>query len=175
MRMRSAYTAGTVPLPGKPIPRASVRQFIEFAVNMPAQEPQPGQALSSIRASSLASILPAFRAPTASNTLLRSRLRPPSSSDSMGPPEMKMEGRFSLAAAISMPGMILSQLGIKTSASKQCARTMHSTLSAMSSRVHSEYFIPSCPIAMPSQTPMVLNSSGVPPAASTPSLTARAI
>src|SRR5574344_774746 len=34
--------------------------------------------------------------------------------------------------------------------------------------------MPSCPMAMPSHTAMVLNSSGVPPAISTPSLTARA-
>ena len=38
---------GSVPLPGRPMPMASVRQFIELAVNMPEQEPQPGQAVSS--------------------------------------------------------------------------------------------------------------------------------
>ena len=32
------------PLPGRLSPSASVRQFIEFAVNMPEQEPQVGQA-----------------------------------------------------------------------------------------------------------------------------------
>jgi hypothetical protein len=42
---RALYmTAGMVPLPGSPIPMASVRQFMELAVNMPAQEPQVGQA-----------------------------------------------------------------------------------------------------------------------------------
>ena len=40
-----------VPLPGSARPSASVRQFIEFAVNMPEQEPQVGQADSSIRPS----------------------------------------------------------------------------------------------------------------------------
>jgi hypothetical protein len=63
--------------------------------------------------------------------------------DSIGPPEIKIEGRFNLAAAMSMPGMILSQFGMKTSASKQCARAMHSTLSAMISREANEYFMPS--------------------------------
>ena len=47
-------TAGMVPLPGRPRPRASVRQFMELAVNMPAQEPQPGQAHSSSSSSSSA-------------------------------------------------------------------------------------------------------------------------
>jgi hypothetical protein len=35
------------PLPGSDRPSASVRQFIELAVNMPEQEPQVGQALRS--------------------------------------------------------------------------------------------------------------------------------
>ena len=35
--------ATTVPLPGKDRPSASVRQFIELAVNMPEQEPQVGR------------------------------------------------------------------------------------------------------------------------------------
>ena len=46
-RSRSAITAGMVPLPGRDIPSASVTQFMELAVNIPAQEPQPGQAASS--------------------------------------------------------------------------------------------------------------------------------
>ena len=32
-----------LPLPGRARPRASHRQFMEFAVNMPEQEPQEGQ------------------------------------------------------------------------------------------------------------------------------------
>src|SRR5438128_11917942 len=38
----------------------------------------------------------------------------------------------------------------------------------MTSRLTSEDFIPSCPIAMPSVTVIVVNSRGVPPAADTP-------
>ena len=41
---------------------------------------------------------------------------------------------------------------------------MVSTLSAMISRLASEYFMPEWPIAMPSQTAIVLNSYGTPPA-----------
>ena len=36
------------PLPGKDKPNASVKQFIEFAVNIPEQEPQVGHALRSM-------------------------------------------------------------------------------------------------------------------------------
>jgi hypothetical protein len=43
-RLRSAWVASVEPLPGSDRPSASVRQFIELAVNMPEQEPQVGQA-----------------------------------------------------------------------------------------------------------------------------------
>jgi len=45
---------------------------------------------------------------------------------------------------------------MQTMPSKQCARTMVSTQSAISSREGSEYFMPLWPMAMPSSTPMVL-------------------
>lgn len=41
---RAACVASVEPLPGNDKPSASVRQFIEFAVNMPEHEPQVGQA-----------------------------------------------------------------------------------------------------------------------------------
>ena len=41
---RLEWVATTVPLPGKANPRASLRQFMELAVNMPEQEPQVGHA-----------------------------------------------------------------------------------------------------------------------------------
>ena len=53
---------------------------------------------------------------------------------SIGPPETKTVGMFRRSAAISMPGVILSQLEMQTIASAQCALTMYSTLSAISSR-----------------------------------------
>ena len=49
---RSACVATTVPLPGSERPRASVRQFMELAVNMPEHEPQVGQAERSTSATS---------------------------------------------------------------------------------------------------------------------------
>ena len=45
---RSAWVATMLPLPGSARPSASVRQFIELAVNMPEHEPQVGQAERSI-------------------------------------------------------------------------------------------------------------------------------
>ena len=45
--IRSEYTAGIVPFPRRPIPSASVRQFMELAVYIPEQEPQVGQTLFS--------------------------------------------------------------------------------------------------------------------------------
>ena len=57
---------------------------------------------------------------------------------SIGPPETKAQGRFSRTAAISMPGMILSQLPTNTTPEKACARARISALSAMTSREGSE-------------------------------------
>ena len=115
--LRPAYTAGIVPLNGRPIPIASVRQFIELAVYIPEQEPQVGQQLSSYSASSFSVILPLAQAPTYSNISDRPYLTPSFSPGSIGPPLTKTDGRFILQAAISIPGTILSQLGINTTAS----------------------------------------------------------
>ena len=75
-RIRAEYTAGIVPFPGSPIPIASVRQFMEFAVYIPEQEPQVGQTFSSKLASSSAVIFPESNSPTASNIEERERFLP---------------------------------------------------------------------------------------------------
>ncbi len=167
-RSRAAITAGTVPFPGSPRPMASVRQFMELAVNIPEQEPQVGQAASSMADNSSSVIFPARTAPTHSKTVIRSIFFDapwvgwlPAS---MGPPLTTTVGMSRRAAAMSMPGTILSQLGTSTRASKAWAVAMISMESAMSSRLASEYFMPVWPMAMPSQTPMTPNSTGVPPA-----------
>jgi hypothetical protein len=46
--LRAVCVARTEPLPGSARPSASVRQFIEFAVNIPEHEPHVGQAASSM-------------------------------------------------------------------------------------------------------------------------------
>ena len=61
---------------------------------------------------------------------------------SIGPPETKITGILRRRDAISMPGVILSQLEMQTMASAQCALTMYSTESAISSREGSEYSMP---------------------------------
>ena len=93
----------------------------------------------------------------------------------MGPPLTNTVGIFNRAAAMSSPGTFLSQLGIMTRPSKPCAMTIASVLSAIRSRVTSEYFMPTWPIAMPSQTVIAGNMIGVPPAIATPRLTASVI
>ena len=72
---------------------------------------------------------------------------------------------------MTIPGIVLSQPEIPTTASNRWPRATTSTESATSSRLTSEAFMPCVPMAMPSVTEIVLNSMGVPPAARTPSLT----
>ena len=150
---------------------------MELAVNMPEHEPQVGQAASSSSASrssdtegsadaiigsirsSLVTGLPAI-SPSARGTPA-----------SIGPPDTNTVGMLRRMAASSIPGVILSQLEMQTMASAQCAFTMYSTESAISSRLGREYSMPPCPIAMPSSTAIVLNSRGTAPAACTASAT----
>ena len=82
---------------------------------------------------------------------------------SMGPPDTKITGMLILRAAINIPGVILSQFDIQTIASAQCAFTIYSTLSAIRSLLGRLYSMPSCPIAIPSSTAIVLNSLATPP------------
>jgi hypothetical protein len=69
-----------------------------------------------------------------------------------------------------MPGSDLSQPAKVTMASKRSACIMISTESAITSRLTSEARMPSWPMEMPSETAMVTNSMGNPPAARTPAL-----
>jgi hypothetical protein len=115
------------------------RQFMELAVNMPEQEPQVGQAFCSISATSASVTVVGGgdhridQVETARRRRFRIDLarfhRPAGDEDA---------GMLSRMAAISMPGVILSQLEMQTIASAQWALTMYSTLSAMTSREGSE-------------------------------------
>ncbi len=135
IRRRSECVAITVPLPGRAIPRASVRQFIELAVNIPEHDPQVGQAARSISKSSLSLT---FSSAPSTMTSTRSRALLSRIPASIGPPDTKTAGILSLMAAISIPGVILSQLLMQIIASAQCAFTTYSTLSAISSLDGSE-------------------------------------
>ena len=160
--------ANIVPLPGRASPKTSNKQFIELAVNIPEQEPQVGHPFSSRSFKSSSSILPVLNLPTPSKTETRSTFSPrllvPAS---IGPPDTNTVGIFTRSDAISIPGTILSQLEIHIRPSNLCDSATVSTLSAINSRLASEYRIPICPIAIPSSTPMVLNSKGTPPASRT--------
>src|SRR5674536_143185 len=119
-----------VPFPGSERPNASVRQFIELAVNIPEHDPHVGQADFSISDKSVSLIessAPATIASTRSRYLF---LKRPAS---IGPPDTKTTGMFILMAAISIPGVILSQLLIQIIASARWALQTYSTLSAISS------------------------------------------
>ena len=70
--------------------------------------------------------------------------------------------------------MFLSQPPMATSPSKPSAPATVSMESAMTSRETSEYFMPSVPIEMPSETVIVLKMSALPPAAFAPLAASRA-
>src|SRR5580704_4388514 len=74
------------------------------------------------------------------------------------------------AAAMSMPGRDLSQPAKVSSPSKRSACITVSTESAITSRLTNDARMPSWPMEMPSDTAMVTNSNGNPPASRTPSL-----
>ena len=162
--------ASVEPLPGSESPSASVRQFIEFAVNIPEHDPQVGQAerSTSVRPSSLTSDdadaeIAVIRSVGACATPSTTTALPAS----IGPPDTNTVGMFSRSAALSMPGVILSQFEMHTRASTAWPCTMCSTPSAITSRDGSECSIPPWPMAMPSSTAIVWNSRAIPPASRT--------
>jgi hypothetical protein len=75
------------------------------------------------------------------------------------------------ASAISAAGAVLSQPTMQTSESKSCAWTINSIESAITSRDISDARIPGVPCDWLSETAIVLNASGTPPAAVTASAT----
>ena len=139
-----------------------------LAVNIPEQEPQVGQLLCSTSCNP-SSVMTPFCTPAAAEKMeIKSRgswlsVRPAS----IGPPLVKIVGILQRTEAISIPGTILSQLGIQIIPSNLWALIIVSTESAIISRLAREYFIPSCPIATPSHTPIVLKINGTPPASLT--------
>ncbi len=86
----------------------------------------------------------------------------------MGPTLTIMQGISSLPAAISMPGVILSQAVKRTRPSSAWAFATVSTSSAINSLEGREKCIPSCPIAIPSQIAGRPNSKATPPPLCTP-------
>ena len=77
------------------------------------------------------------------------------------------------ASAISAAGTVLSQPTRQTSASKSCAWVISSIESAITSRETSDARMPGVPCDWLSETAIVLNGSGTPPASATPAQTWR--
>ena len=146
--------------PGSDMPMASAADDMVLAVNIPPQEPSPGQAAFSTRSSSASSMVPRPRAPTASKTFWIVMSWSSSRPGRIDPPYRKTLGTSMRTAAISIPGSDLSQPANVTIPSSRSACITVSTESAMTSRETSEARMPSWPMAMPSDTAMVLNSSG---------------
>src|SRR5215470_16669556 len=85
---------------------------------------------------------------------------------------MKIDGTLHRTIPIITPGKVLSQPPKPIRASYASPCTTASIESAISSRDNSENFMPSWFMLMPSETEIVVNSRGVPPASATPSLAA---
>ena len=138
IRRFSPDTASAVAQPGRLMPIASVTQAMVFAVNIPWHDPGPGQAHISSSARSASDISPFFTFPTASNALMRLTRWPRKVPECMGPAVTTIVGISSRAAAMSMPGVILSQFVSSTRPSNAWAVATDSTRSAISSRDGSE-------------------------------------
>ncbi|MNG00152.1 hypothetical protein D3C84_830780 [compost metagenome] len=137
--LRSSATARIVPLPGIANPRPSAKQFMEFAVNIPEHDPQVGQPYCSSSSRPASSNLPAWNAPTPSNTEEREMDLPFLSLPAfIGPPLTNIVGMLTRRAPMIIPGVILSQLGIQIMPSNQCALTTVSKESAIISRLGKE-------------------------------------
>jgi len=85
-----------------------------------------------------------------------------------------MLGTLARSMPIMPPGMFLSQPPMTTTPSIHWPCTQVSTQSLMTSRLTSEYFMPSVPMAMPSEIVGVPNTCELPPASWMPSMAASA-
>ena len=152
-----AETARAVPQRGSDIPKVSVRIAMVLAVNSPWQEPMPGQALSSqtLQLLGINNTQPcngpwpqryrSQRNRHALQHLCRS---------SIGPAVTMIQGMFKRAAAISIPGVILSQFG-QQHQTIQTVRFCH-RLKPYRQSTHGlaeNSASPCAPMAIPSQTP----------------------
>ena len=96
--------------------------------------PGPEQARSSMAWNSARSISPARNRPMASFTSQVTHCLPPHTAGSIAPPVKNTVGKLHRAAAMSMPGTILSHEQTITAASNPCALTINSTDAAITSR-----------------------------------------
>ncbi|CAB5022732.1 unannotated protein [freshwater metagenome] len=149
---------------------ASAALAIVFAVYMPPHVPALGHTARSMMSRSASLMSPRAQAPTASNAVtMFTFISVPSVSrtcpGSSDPAYMSTLATSIRAAAMIIAGMLLSHPASVTMPSSRSACITVSTESAMTSRLTREKCMPSCPIEMTSETVIVPNSIGKPPAA----------
>jgi len=135
------------------------RQLMLLAVKSPEQQPGPGQAHLSISASSSSLTASEAAAPSTLISVTSSYLCVPVRSA----PGDHRRGHSHARHGHQHAGDDLVAVGILPRV-EGVPITIISTLQEMTSREGSEELHPVVAIARPSQTPMVLNSNGVPPA-----------
>ncbi|CAB4941850.1 unannotated protein [freshwater metagenome] len=152
---------------------ASAALAIVLAVYMPPQVPALGQTARSMMSRSASLMRPRAQAPTASNAVtMFTFISVPSVSrtcpGSREPAYMSTLATSMRAAAMIIAGMLLSHPARVTIPSSRSACMTVSTESAITSRLTREKCMPSWPMEITSDTVMVPNSIGKPPAACTP-------
>jgi hypothetical protein len=168
--VRRASTAGRPEPPGSIMPSVSARQAIVEAVPMVMQCPDERFRQDSNSSNSSRDTRPARR----SSVIRQMSVPDPTSRPrnlpfSIGPPVSRMAGTSALAAPISAAGVVLSQPASSTTESSGLARICSSISIAARLRYSME-------VGRRNGSPSDIagNSSGSPPACSTPRLTASA-
>ena len=164
---RRASTAGQAAEYGSCMPSASATDAIVDAVPIVMQCPSERDMQPSAKKHSSCVIRPASRSSSQRHTAVPEPTSVPWYLPlSFGPPVTMTAGRSTLAAAISRPGVVLSQPDSSTTPSSGLAR--NSSSASMASR-----FLYSIAVGRSSVSPSAIagNSSGKPPACQTPRLT----
>ena len=170
-RRGGASGAGGAALPGSDMPSASAAAAIVLAVYMPPQAPSPGQVAFSISVSSSRVILPASAGADALEGVDDGEVAVAQLAGQRRARVEEHRGQVEPGGGHQHAGQRLVAAGQQHHAVEPLGADITvSTESAMTSRLTSEARMPSWPIEMPSETEIVPNSSGKPPAARTPSL-----
>ena len=126
--LRRASTAGMAALPGMPTPSASIMEAMVEAVPIVMQWPCERCMHDSASWNSSSVILPARRSSDIDQVLVPEPMSVPRYlPESIGPPETRIVGRSTLAAPISVAGVVLSQPASSTTPSSGLPRIDSST------------------------------------------------
>ena len=170
MRGWAASMAGMLVLPGRAMPSASAMAVMVLAVPMVLQVPGLRVMRASSCTHSSAPILPACKSSQNSRVCVPApTVRPWWRSFSIGPAGQKRAGMPMLVAPISMPGVVLSQPPSSTAPS--IGRLRSSSSVSMARKLRYSMVVG---LTITSPRLMAGSSNGMPPASSTPRLTASA-